>query len=81
MTLGMPYSECLDVPCDMVLEIVESKLDEGLSYLEGDRPRLARKQVAAVKAFGSVENMVREAMKRRLGTPDLGEIQQKLNTL
>ena len=43
----------MKVPCDVVLEIIESRLDESLSYLENDNPRLARDQIAIEKEFGS----------------------------
>jgi len=66
---SQPYSEARKVPCDVLLELLESKLDEGLSYLEGDKGRLARKQIAAEKEFGSVAEMVREGMKRKAPSP------------
>lgn len=58
-SMGQPYSEALKIPCDILLELIESKLDEGLSHLEKDGPRLARKQIAAVKSHGSVGEFVK----------------------
>lgn len=60
--MGQPYSEALTVPCDILLELIESKMDEGLSHLEKDGPRLARKQIAAAKSHGSVPAFVKAAM-------------------
>ncbi|HEV7282295.1 MAG TPA: hypothetical protein VGN57_18985 [Pirellulaceae bacterium] len=45
MEKNQPYDVALTVPCDLLLSIVQSRLDESLSYLEGDNPRLARKSV------------------------------------
>ena len=66
---NQPYSDALQIPCDVVLEVVESRLDEGLSYLDKDNPRLARKQIAIEKEFGSVEAFVKEGMKGRRFAP------------
>lgn len=70
-----PYGEALKIPCDLLLEIVESQLDEGLSYLEGDSSRLARKSIAITKAHGSVRNMVREELKEKREPPNIGTME------
>jgi hypothetical protein len=64
-----PYSEALKLPCDFVLEIIENQLDESISYLEDDKPRLARKQIAVEKEFGSVQSFVREVLKEKHQKP------------
>lgn len=63
-----PLSEARSVTADVLLEVIECRLDEGLSSLDDKKPGLARKQIAVVKEFGSVTNMVQEAMKDRRGT-------------
>lgn len=60
---SQPLSEARSVSGDILLELLEARLDEGLSSLEKDGPRLARKQVEAVRGFGSVPGMVGEALK------------------
>jgi hypothetical protein len=66
-----PYIEALRVPGDIILEIVEAKLDEGLSYLEGDNARLARSEVQITKEFGSVKEFVSQAMKEKTRFGDI----------
>ena len=66
---NQPYGDALEISCDILLELVETKLDEGLSYLEGDNPRLARKEIELTKEFGSMQNYVREAMKIKSAIP------------
>lgn len=68
-----PYEHALKIPCDVVLEVIKSRLDESLSYLEGDKGRLARKEIAAQEEFGSVREMVREVselMRNETDTPE-----------
>ena len=69
---NQPYESALKVPCDVVLEAIRSKLDEGLSYLENDRPRLARKQIEIEKEYGSVAAFSKEAMKHKQAVPKIG---------
>ncbi len=59
---NQPYSECLRFTCDVVLEIMESRLDEGLSSLEEDKARLARKEIAIRKEHGSVQQFTKATM-------------------
>lgn len=59
---NQPYGDARRIPGDIALEIVEAKLDEGLSYLEGDKSRLARKEVAIRKEHGTVREFVRKAL-------------------
>lgn len=66
---NQPYSEALTVPGDIVLEVVRQQLDESLSTLDDDRPRLARKQVEIELEFGSVAAFVAEALKDKRDAP------------
>lgn len=59
------------MPGDILLELLEAKLDEGLSYLDGDGPRLARKQIAVTREFGSVSAFVREVLAERRDAPTM----------
>lgn len=68
---NQPYDQALKVPCDVILEIVEAKLDEGLSYLEGDNAARARDEIAICKEFGSIEAFVAEAMAENRPKPDI----------
>ena len=65
-----PYLDAKQITGDMVLELLESKLDEGLSYLEDDNPRRAREEIQIVKEYGSMENFLKEARQKRPKTPD-----------
>lgn len=64
-----PYGDALNVPCDIVLELIESRLDEGLSTLKGDGPRLARKKIAVTKSHGSVKDFVADQLKKEVTQP------------
>jgi len=61
-----PFSEARRVSCDLLLEILESKLDEGLSTLDENKSRLARKTIAVRKKYGTIKKFVEEEMKTRL---------------
>lgn len=66
---NQPLSEARNVTGDVLIEMIQCRLDEGLSSLEGDKPRLARKQIAAEMAFGSVPGMVQEGLKEKRTHP------------
>jgi len=68
-SLNQPLSDAEKLTCDIVLELLESKLDEGLSYLDGEGPRRARNEVEIKKEFGSVAAMVKEALKEDRPAP------------
>ena len=66
---NQPYSEARTIPCDIVLEIVEMKLDERLSVLDEDKERLARKELAIIKEFGSVAAFSKEILSKEVKPP------------
>ncbi len=67
--MNQPLSDAEKLTCDVVLELLESKLDEGLSYLEGENPRRARNEIEIKKEFGSVQAMVKEVLAEKRPTP------------
>lgn len=70
-SLNQPLSEARKVAGDVLLELLESRLDEGLSYLEGDGPRLARKELQIVRKHGSVREFVQEVMSEETKAPEV----------
>lgn len=73
MDRNQPYGEAMKVPASLVLELIQSRLDESLSSLEGEKSRLARKQATATLEFGSVTQMteaVRELVKDETDLPE-----------
>lgn len=66
-----PLSDAERMPCDLALELFETKLDERLSYLEGDGPRLARKEVAIAKEYPSVQDYINDLKSHRGEGPDV----------
>ncbi len=59
------------IPCDIILELLEAKLDESLSYLEEHNPRLARQEIALIKTFGSYEAFLEESKNEQRQSPTL----------
>lgn len=68
---NQPYTDARRIPGDIALEIVEAKLDVGLSYLEGDKSRLARKEIAIRKEHGTVREFVHKALGEAPKTGDI----------
>lgn len=68
---NQPYSEALHVPGDILLEMIESHLDEGLSYLEGDNPRRARTHIAILKHYGSYAAYEKEVLQDKEAPGDI----------
>lgn len=68
---NQPYDQAKRIPCDVVLEILESKLDERFSYLDEDKERLARKELAIVKEYGSVQEMSKLVLSNAIEAPTI----------
>ncbi|WP_146118960.1 hypothetical protein [Blastopirellula marina] len=54
-SLSQPFLDAREIPCQLAIELFESKLDEMLSMLEGDNARRARDEVRIVKEYGSMK--------------------------
>lgn len=72
--MGQTYDSARRIPADMLLEMVESKLDESLGMLEGDAARRARAELQIVKEFGTWSAFMQEAEKHVEDMPEPGAI-------
>jgi hypothetical protein len=69
---NQPYKDAKRITGDVILELLETKLDEGLSYLDGEgTPRRARETIQIRRAFGSMENFVKEGMQKHHEAPTI----------
>lgn len=70
---NQPYSDALQLDCETVLELIEMKLDEQLSYLDEEKGRLARKEIAIVDSYGSVAEYTRQMMRLKVESVSIPE--------
>lgn len=68
---NQPYDQALQMPCDIVLELLEVKLEERLHYLEDEKSRLALKELAIVKEYGSVAEFSKLALQGDSEAPEM----------
>lgn len=72
--LNQPYESAIKLRADILLEMVESKLDESLGMLETDAARRAREEVRIVNQFGTWSDFMKEAENKVKETSSEGAI-------